>query len=184
MAMFTVNPSISIRRRGAGGSELDCELSPFDASERHPVRLPAFLEQDLAVFNAGDSSGERRLAVERLARHELGQSAHKPPVVRLVPERSVEPGRRNFERVVLPERRLTQFLFFDVEDRAQILADTLAILNAHRVFRRFRHAAIGLIDDHPQDRPDRLAPELDVEDFEPVSSRHALGDGAYSRKLL
>ena len=40
---------------------------------------------------------------------------------------------------------------------------------------RFGHAAVRPIDDHPQHRADRFAPELDVEDLEPVTPGDALG---------
>ena len=42
--------------------------------------------------------------------------------------------------VVLPQRRFTQLLFFDVEDCTQVLTDALALLDADRVFRPFRYA--------------------------------------------
>ena len=45
-----------------------------------------------------------------------------------------------------------------------------------RVLGTLRNPAIGLVDDHPKHRADRLAPELDVENLQPVALRDACRD--------
>jgi hypothetical protein len=116
-------------------------------------------------------------------RHQLRQPAREAPVVRFVPQRPIEPRRRHFQRVGLTERRLFQVLFLDVEQRAQVVADPLAFFDADGVLRRLGHAAIRPIDDDPQHRADRLAPQLDVENLEAVPARHALGRLAHPRQF-
>ena len=119
--------------------------------------------------------GKRRLPVDRLGRHQLRQPSLETPVIRFVPKRSIEPGRRNLERVGLSERRGSRLVLLDVEQRAQILADALAVGDADRVFFGLAPVLpwIRPIDDDPQHRADRFAAQLDVEHFEPVAPRHA-----------
>ena len=72
-----------------------------------------------------EPAGKRGLALDRRARHDLGEPAGEAPIVRLVPQGPIEPRRRNLQRVRLAERRLAQFVLLDVEQRAQVLADAL-----------------------------------------------------------
>ena len=76
---------------------------------------------------------------------------------------------------MLSERRLTQGLFLDVEDRAQVLADTLALFDADRVFRQLGHTAIRPVDGHSQHVADRFATQLHVENLETVAVRDPFG---------
>ena len=64
-----------------------------------------------------------------------------------------------------------ELVFFDVEQRAQVVADALAVLDADRLLERLGHAAVRPVDDDAQHRADRLAPQLDVENLEPVTPR-------------
>jgi hypothetical protein len=80
-----------------------------------------------------------------------------------------------------------EVILLDVEQRAQVLTDALAICNTDRFLfepapgffpRRSRlepgWAGIRPIDDDPEDRSCRFTAQLDVEYFEPVAPRHAL----------
>src|SRR5687768_18479110 len=116
-------------------SEFDCQVAPFDLRERNAVRAASLFEHYDAVFDARDAAGKRRLAVERLSRHQLRHPALKPPVVGLVPQRTIEPRRRDLERVLLAECGLPELFLLHVEQRAQVLADALALLDADRLFR-------------------------------------------------
>ena len=81
----------------------------------------------------------------------------------------------------MPGRALRlEFVLFDVEQRAQVLADALAVRDADRfVFQPApgfvadvasagdRRASVRPIDDDAQHHPDRFTPELDVETSSP-----------------
>ena len=88
---------------------------------------------------------------------------------------TVEAGRRHLERVVLLERGLADLVFLDIEQRAEIVADALALFDADGILGLLGHSAIGAVDDHPQHRTYRFTAQLDVEDFESVAARHASG---------
>jgi len=75
----------------------------------------------------------------------------------------------------LCERRLTELLVLDVQDRAEILADALAVLYPHSLIGRLDDPAIGTVDDDPQNAADRFPAQLHVEDLEPVTPGNALG---------
>jgi len=76
---------------------------------------------------------------------------------------------------MLTERGFAEFLFFHVQDRAQVLADLLTLFDAHGIFRTLDHSTVGPVDDHAEYGPDRLAPQLEIEDFEAVAARHTIG---------
>jgi hypothetical protein len=81
----------------------------------------------------------------------------KSPVIRFVPQRPIESRRRNLERVRLRQRRV-ELIFLDIEQRAQILADTLAISNADSVLVWVtRFSGVRAIDDDAKYRADRFA---------------------------
>src|SRR5207342_135711 len=71
-------------------SKLHFQTCAFDASHRHAVRPAPFFEQQVAAVYTRQPSGESRLAVNRFGRHHLGQAPLKSPVVRFVPQRSLE----------------------------------------------------------------------------------------------
>ena len=104
-------------------------------------------------------------------RHDLRQPAREPPVVRFAPQRPIQPRRRHLERVLPLERR--RQLVLDVEQRAQVLAHALAVVDRDRrpqppaCARRPRFA----IEDDPQHPANRLAAELQVEESRARSSR-------------
>ena len=115
----------------------------------------------------------------------LARRPGEPPIIRLVPERPIQPRRGHFKGVVLRQRPGGfEFLVFDVEEGAQVVADALTLFDPDRFVERLGHAAIGPVDDHPQHRADRLAPQLDVEDLQPVTARHPLGGRAHARQLF
>src|SRR5687768_7368856 len=109
-------------------SELHRELPALDLRDRHAVHLAALFEDHLAPLDARDPAGKRRLSVQRSGRHHLGQAPGEPPIIRFVPQRSIEAGRRHLERVILLECRLADLVPFDVEQRAQVMTDALAFL--------------------------------------------------------
>jgi hypothetical protein len=146
----------------------------LDLVERHLVRPSSFLKDDSAVLDSRDPAGERALTVDRRRGDDLRQPSREAAEIGLVPQRPIQPRRRDFERVRVAQRLLSEFLF-DVEQRAQVLADALALLDADAVFRPFDAAQVRPIDHHPQHHPNRFTPELDVEDFQPVAVRHPFG---------
>jgi hypothetical protein len=86
------------------------------------------------------------------------------------------------------KRRRFQLVLLDVEQRAQVVAHALAVCNADRFlfepaprfFPRDRRLKPGRrriwpIDDDPQYCAYRLTAQLDVEHFESVAPRDALG---------
>ena len=85
---------------------------------------------------------------------------------------------------MLPERRVAELVLLDVEDGAQILADALALLDAHCVLRPFDAPRVPAVDDDPQNGSDRLAPQLDVEDLQPVAGGDPLGGRANTLGVL
>src|SRR5690606_4579212 len=81
-------------------------------------------------------------------------------------------------------RRFAELLFFDVEQGAEVLADALALLDADALVGPFGYPAVGPIDDDAQHRADRLTPQLDVENVEPMARRHSFGGGPNPRQPL
>jgi hypothetical protein len=71
--------------------EFHLEPRALDVRERHPVDFPSFFEKYQAFVHTGEPSCEGGLPVDRLGGHELGHPALEPPVVRLVPERAIQP---------------------------------------------------------------------------------------------
>ena len=82
---------------------------------------------ETTVLDAREPAGKRRLAIDRRRRHDLGQPAREAAVIRFVPQRPIEPRRGNLERIRLPQGRFAELLVLDVEQRAEILADPLAV---------------------------------------------------------
>lgn len=139
----------------------------------HPV--PAGLRPTgrPGVFDTGDAAGQMPLAVHGAGRDELCEPPLETPAIGQVPKRPVEARRRNLERVRVLEREL------DIEHGADILAHPLAIVDTDRLVARavFRTGVPRRsVDDDPNDPPDRLAPQLNVEDLQPVVASHAIGD--------
>ena len=72
-----------------------------------------------------------------------------------MPEWPIQPRRGHFKGVVLRQRPGGfEFLVFDVEEGAQIVADPLTLIDPDRFVERLRHSAVRPIDDHPQYRAD------------------------------
>src|SRR5829696_1948600 len=161
---------------GASGpaSKFHVQVRPLDPVERHPVRLSSFFEEHGAVLDAGDPAGKRALPADRLPRHHLGEPSGEAAIIRLVAQRPVEARRRYFQRVGLAEIVLPE-LVFHVEQRAQILADALALRDTDAFVRGLDPSGVRPIDHDAKHHADRLAPELHVEDLEPVALRDALG---------
>src|SRR4029450_13655796 len=74
----------------ATSSKFHHQLPALDPRQRNAVRLAPFLEEYRAPLDSGDPARKRRLAVDRLYRHNLGQPAGEPAVVRLMAKRPVE----------------------------------------------------------------------------------------------
>src|SRR4051794_38330517 len=107
-------------------SKLDRQLAALDLRDRHPMAAASFLESHRTVLDGDDPPGEGRLAVDRSGRDHLGQSPGESPIIRLVPEWPIQPRRGHFKGVVLRQRPGGfEFLVFDVEEGAQIVADAL-----------------------------------------------------------
>src|SRR5262245_46746041 len=96
--------------------------------------LPSLFQEHGAVVDRRDPSRERALPVDWLGRDDLGQPSREPPVIRLVPEWAVQPGRGDLQRVRVGEARLAE-LVLDVEQRAQVLADALTLVDADTFLR-------------------------------------------------
>jgi hypothetical protein len=170
---------------GSEVSEFDRQMPALDLRDGHPMPPATLFKDHLALIDRQDASGERRLAAYRSGRDHLGQTARKAPIIRLVPERAIQPRRGHFKGVVLRQRPGGfEFLAFDVEEGAQIVADALTLFDPDGLVERFGHAAIRPIDDYPQYGADRLAAELDLEDLQPVTACYPLGCRAHARQLL
>ncbi|MGB2717642.1 MAG: hypothetical protein WBC51_25890 [Vicinamibacterales bacterium] len=165
-------------------SKFNCQVSTLDVNNRYPVRPPSFFEHHHAVLNGSDSPGKRGLPVQRLARHEFGHAPLKPAVIRFMPQRSIEAWRRNFQSILLGQCRFVQFVFLDIEHRAEVLTHSLAILDTDRFLGRFRYTPIGPIDNYAQHRADRFPAQLDVKNLQPVAARHTLSGFADPRQFL
>ena len=148
------------------------------------MRASTFFQHHHTVFDRSDSPGKSGLPIQRLTRHEFCQTAPKPPVIRFMPQRPIEARRRNFQSILLGQRRFVQFVFLDIEECAQVLTDPLAILDTDRLLRGFRHPPIGPVDNHAQHDAAGLAAQLDVKDFESVAARDTLSGFADPRQLL
>ena len=171
-------------------SKLDFEPRALDPSDGHPVSSAAFLEEEVAAVYAREPPGKCRLPIDRLARDHFCQPSVKSPVICFVPEWSIETRRRNLQRVRMPDGAGLECVVFHVENGAQILADALAVGNAHRIVlqpppHRVRVSGLARlgdrdrpgtrsIDDHAQHRSGRFATQLDVKHLQPVAPRHAL----------
>src|SRR5690606_23299682 len=73
--------------------ELHRQPRAADERQRNPVRPAPFVDDDRPVLDAGQPSGKVRLPVDGLTRHDLGQPAGEPPVVRLAPQRPIQAWR-------------------------------------------------------------------------------------------
>jgi len=93
-------------------SKLHFKTCALDATHRHAVCPAPFFEQQVAVVYARQPSGEGRLAINRFGRHHFGQPPLKSPVVRFVPQRSIEAWRRNLEGVRMADCAGLEILFF------------------------------------------------------------------------
>ena len=174
-----------VRRAASLDSEFDRQMPALDLRNGHLVTLASLFQDQIALFDGQDASGERRLASDRSGRDHFGQTARKTPIIRLVPERPIQPRRGHFKGVVLCQRPGGfEFLVFDVEEGAQVVADALTLFDSDGVVERLGHATIGPVDDYPQHSADRLAPQLDVEDLQPVSARHPFRGCADARQLF
>ena len=106
------------------------------------------------------------LPVDGLPDDDLRHPAREPGVVVEVTQRAFQPGRRDLQRVGGIERVL------DVEDRAHVLADPLAVLDPDTVLRTLDDGASCLVapcrpvDEDAQHQPDRLPPQLHVENLD------------------
>ena len=144
-----------VRRAASLESEFDRQMPALDLRNGHLVTLASLFQDHIALFDGQDASGERRLTSDWNGRDHFGQTARKTPIIRLVPERSIQPRRGHFKGVVLRQRPGGfEFLVFDVEEGAQIVADPLTLIDPDRFVERLRHAAVRPIDDHPQYRAD------------------------------
>ena len=141
----------------------------------HPA---SFLEEYRPVFNPEDMARERGLTVQWLIRDHLRETSLEPPIVRFVPQWTIQSGRRHFERVLPSKRRFAQLLVLHVEQGAQIPTHALAVLDTDRLFWGFWHATVRPVDDHSEHRADGLTSQLHVEHFEPATARHSLRGGA------
>ena len=113
-----------------------------------------------------------RLTIDGLRNHDFREPPRKPPVIGCAPQRPIQSGRRNLERVALGDR------LFDVQDRADIAADALAVLDRRRCIgpspplRFVGHSRVrvaeGHVDEDAQHPAARLATELNVEDLQIV----------------
>ena len=134
------------------------------ASGTRCVRRPS-TSSDRSVVHTRQPAREVRLAADRLGRHDLREPPGEPPVVRFAPQRPIQPGRRHLERVRL--RQAVEQVLVDVEQRAQVATDVLAVFDADRVFGLARLAGRRPVEHDPQHPAGRLAAELQIENVEP-----------------
>ena len=154
----------------------------FVHREPHDLALPD-LEDDVLVLDAAQPAFEMHLSVHRLPHHDLRDAASESPVVPPVPQWTLEARRGNLQCVGRLDRVL------HVQDRAEVLADPLAILDADRVLRTVHQHLAPLVearrpvDEHSQHQPDRLATQLHVEHLEAGRAGHPFSGGANAGEL-
>src|SRR5687767_12231173 len=159
-------------------SELNFQVRALHERKWNPVCAPAFFEQHRSVFDAGDAAGKCRLFLQRLARYDFRKTPDEPPIICLVAQRPVETRRRHLEGVLVI--RNAQGVSFDIEHRAQVVADARAVLDGNPVGRPrhrrlFDARGVGAAIEHdPEHHAVRLAPKLHVKDVEPVVCGYAL----------
>ena len=102
------------------------------------------------------------------AQADLHPFAAETPEVLELDQRPVDPGRRDLERVGEGERVL------DVENRAHLTVDLLAIFDADAVLRCCRRPRP--IDEHPHHVTGRLTTALDFPDRQATRRRHPFGN--------
>src|SRR4051812_23251069 len=123
------------------------------------------------ALEAAELALEISLAVDLLAHHHLRPASGEAFVVFCARQRTIQARRRHLEGV------LPGYHVVHVENRAQIAADLRAFLDGHAVFGRA--ARSRPVEPDSQHHAGRLAPELDVEDVEPVRRGDACRDGVY-----
>src|SRR5262249_25996978 len=145
-----------------------------DVVERDAGHLAApALQHERLVLDAAQASFEMHLPVDRVADHDLRDPAGEPFVVAPIAEGPIETRGRHLQGVRLI------YGILDVEQRAQVVADPLTILDANAVLRLFDdHATLlvdprGTVDDDPQHPAARLAAKLHVKNLELMRPRHA-----------
>src|SRR6266851_8502708 len=146
--------------------ELHFKVRPCNQIQRYSMRPSIVgLDDHLRAVDAAETPLEKALTVHALAHHYFGATAREAAVVLGPAERPIQPGRRHFQRVCGRHDVL------DVEDGAQIAADPGTVFDADALLGA--RGWPGAIDQHAQDHAGRLATELDVEDFQPETRRHA-----------
>ena len=118
----------------------------------------------MAAVDTAERAPEEALAAHFFAHHDLRAASSEPPIIVRTAERTIEPWRRNLQRIGRRHHVL------HVENRAQIAADASAILHADALFRR--RSGAGPVNSNPQHHPGRLAAELHLEDFQAVPGSH------------
>src|SRR5262245_57108865 len=81
-------------------SKFHFQMRPRDVGQGHAMPpAVAGIDEHLVGVNAGETPFEVRLSIHRLTHHDLRVPAREPNVVADLPERPVEPRRRNLERI-------------------------------------------------------------------------------------
>ena len=112
-------------RELAAISKLHCQIPTLDVRKRYSMRPATFLEHHDAILNRSDPPGKRGLPIQRLTRHEFCQAPPKPPVIRFMPQRSIEARRRNLQGVGMVDQ------IVDLDAFAHLSTDTGTVVEGH-----------------------------------------------------
>src|SRR5579859_1867852 len=122
------------------------------------------VDQNGALFEAAQSTLEKRAPVDLFPHDQFGSSSREPAVIVRLPQRPVQPGRRNLECVCAWNEIL------DVEDGTQLSTDRGTIFHADAVL--CRRGRSRMVDSHPEHHPACLATELHIEDLQTMARRN------------
>ena len=129
------------------------------------------VDDHMVVLDARDPTCDVVQAVNCLTCDDSCQPSREPTAIVQVPERAVKTRRRHFKRVRVVKREVS------VENRAQIPADSLTIIEVDRLLSRvggglkIRLWPVEVNSEHP---PNRLSTELHIKDLKPKTAGDTL----------
>ena len=129
------------------------------------------VDNHMVVLDARDPTCDVVQAVNCLTCDDSCQPSREPTAIVQVPERAVKTRRRHFKRVRVVKREVS------VENRAQIPADSLTIIEVDRLSSRDGvdlKICLWSVDENSEHPPKRLSTELHVKDLKPKTAGDAL----------
>ena len=131
------------------------------------------VDEHVLVIDAGDPTRDVVQAVNRLARDDPREPSRKSSAIVQVSQRAVKTRRRHFKCVRVVEREVS------VENRAQVPADTLTIVEVDRLLSRVTGGLtirLWSVEENSEHPPNRFSTKLHVKDFKPETTGNPLRD--------